>query len=108
MKNTSPGTPVSYAARVAPLPEDRANARRDVFAEERRRMEGYRRMGDTARFGRMNVAREEDVNLPFPQLIKVEKAEKKIEGEEKGKTEEKGRVVYDVKDAIRMVKVGFF
>lgn len=110
MKNTSPATPVSYAARVAPLPEDRANAGgfRDAEAGERRRMEGYRRMGDTSRFARMNVVREEDVNLPFPQLIKLEKAEKKSEGEEKGKTEEKGRVVYDVKDAIRMVKVGFF
>lgn len=110
MKNESPVTPVSYAARVAPLPEDRANAGGGMnveMAEERRRFEGYKRRGVSLRYGRMDAV-EEDAHLPFPQLIKVEKVEKKSEGEEKGKTEEKGRVVYDVKEAIRLVKVGFF
>ncbi|XP_057796196.1 uncharacterized protein LOC131012290 [Salvia miltiorrhiza] len=100
MKDGPAISPVSYAARVAPLPEDRANVeeeekggRFDEMMKERMKIEEYRRMGGL-RYGRMEVAREE-VDLPFPKLIKVEKGDKK--SEEKGK-------VYDVKEAIRLVK----
>lgn len=104
MKDGPTISPVSYAARVAPLPEDRANVgeeekgfRFEEMEEERRRIEEYRRRGGL-RYGRMEV--KEEVKLPFPQLIKVGNADKK--------SEEKGKVVYDVKEAIRLVKVGLF
>ncbi|KAL1562790.1 50S ribosomal protein L1 [Salvia divinorum] len=100
MKDGPTISTVSYAARVAPLPEDRENVREEEkggrFEEmevERRRIDEFRRRGGL-RYGGMEV--REEVNLPFPQLIRVENADKKAE--------EKSKAVYDVKEAIRLVK----
>lgn len=104
MKDASAVSPVSYAARVAPLPEDRVNVgeesggRGEGLEWERRRIEEARR-GGALRYARAEVV-EEVEKLPFPKLIKAESSNKK--------SEEKVKVVYDVKDAIRLVKVGFF
>ncbi|KAH6795530.1 hypothetical protein C2S51_036516 [Perilla frutescens var. frutescens] len=101
MKDASGVSPVSYAPRVAPLPEDRENVgeeqkggRDEGMEWERRRIQGYRRRGGL-RYDGMQVVEEKE-SLPFPKLIKVENAEKK--------SEEKGKTIYDVKEAIRLVK----
>lgn len=105
MKDASPVSPVSYGARVAPLPEDRMNVgeesggRGEGLEWERKRIEEARR-GGAFRYRRAEVVVEEEEKLPFPKLIKAESSNKK--------SEEKVKVVYDVKDAIRLVKVGFF
>lgn len=101
MKDASGISPVSYAARVAPLPEDRINVgekeegRDEMMDWERRRIEDYRRRRGGLRYGGTQVV-EEVESLPFPKLIKVENADKK--------SEEKGKAIYDVKEAIRLVK----
>ncbi|KAF2302229.1 hypothetical protein GH714_033803 [Hevea brasiliensis] len=87
-------SPVSYPARVAPLPEDRVDAEggggkaaADDMDRESRRIEaenrGLRRI--------FRVAEEEEkVVVPFPRLILPEKKEK--------------RPLFDLMDAIRQVK----
>ncbi|KAM0957521.1 hypothetical protein PS1_026008 [Malus domestica] len=92
-------SPVSYPVKVAPLPEDRVaeesgggedGAGRDVdgvkeLDREKRRIEADGRMRR-----RLFRVPEEEVAVPFPALIKVEKKESKP--------------ILDVMDAIRQVK----
>ncbi|KAM1061114.1 hypothetical protein FF1_025645 [Malus domestica] len=92
-------SPVSYPVKVAPLPEDRVaeesgggedGAGRDVdgvkeLEREKRRIEADGRMRR-----RLFRVPEEEVAVPFPALIKVEKKESKP--------------ILDVMDAIRQVK----
>lgn len=82
-------TPVSYAKKVAPLPEDKTAAASGELSTEGRRIEA-----DNLVIRRVFRAVEEEKPLPFPTFIKVE--EKKEE-----------KKVYDLQDAIRQVKVGF-
>ncbi|KAM5578350.1 hypothetical protein ABKV19_008591 [Rosa sericea] len=79
-------TPVSYPARVAPLPEDKVSeeggeARQEELEKEKQRIEQSRR-----RVFRV----EENVVVPFPTFLKVEKKERKP--------------ILDLMDAIRQVK----
>ncbi|KAB2611743.1 50S ribosomal protein L1 [Pyrus ussuriensis x Pyrus communis] len=92
-------SPVSYPVKVAPLPEDRVaeesgggegGAGKDVdgvkeLEREKRRIEADGRMRR-----RLFRVPEEEVAVPFPALIKVEKKESKS--------------ILDVMDAIRQVK----
>lgn len=105
IKDAPAVAPVSYASRVAPLPEDRADAAEDLekgsmdeeLERERRRMQRDMRTG-RLRYGRVE---EEEETLPFPKPIKVE--EGSVENSKK-----KEKVVYDLKEAIRLAKVGLF
>lgn len=91
-------TPVSYPTRVAPLPEDKVSASPDEEApkeevkkedeqleRERRRIEAEARL-------RRSISTTEEEKIPFPTLLK---AEKKMQ-----------KVVLDLQEAIREVKVG--
>lgn len=90
-------TPVSYPARVAPLPEDKAldEDKGEEMETERRRNEADSRVAGMRRrmAARMFVEDERD-KVPFPSLIMVEKNERKP--------------VYDLAEAIRLVKVHVF
>ncbi|KAG6748585.1 hypothetical protein POTOM_048514 [Populus tomentosa] len=93
MKDAPPSisiTPVSYAPRVAPLPEDRVQGRdaHNVDMErERMRIEARRNLGRRA----FKVVEDEGkVVLPFPRLIKPVKKEKKP--------------LFDLNEAIKQVK----
>lgn len=96
MKDAPPSvsiTPVSYATRVAPLPEDRIQGRdtQNVDMErERMRIEGR---GNLGRRVFKVVEEERKVALPFPRLIKPVKKEKKP--------------LFDLNEAIKQVKVLF-
>ncbi|KAK4385993.1 hypothetical protein Sango_2469900 [Sesamum angolense] len=99
MKDTPVISPVSYPSRVAPLPEDRVRVgeeekrdRNEELERERRRIEEDRRRGV------LRYRKEEEVeeNLPFPRLIKVENADQN--------NKKKGKMIYDLKEAIRLVK----
>ncbi|KAL2247173.1 UNVERIFIED_CONTAM: hypothetical protein Sindi_2569600 [Sesamum indicum] len=101
MKDTPVISPVSYPSRVAPLPEDRVKVgeedkrdRNEELERERRRIEEDRRRGV------LRYRKEEEVeeNLPFPRVIKVENADQN--------SKKKGKMIYDLKEAIRLVKVG--
>lgn len=95
MKDAPTITPVSYAARVAPLPEDTGSASgggeegvvTEQMEEERKKIEAANQWRRRV----LRVAEEEKVTAPFPMLIKVEKKEQKV--------------VLDLIDAIRQVKV---
>ncbi|KAJ6680323.1 54S RIBOSOMAL PROTEIN L1 MITOCHONDRIAL [Salix purpurea] len=93
MKDAPPSvsiTPVSYATRVAPLPEDRIQGRdtQNVDMErERMRIEGR---GNLGRRVFKVVEEERKVALPFPRLIKPVKKEKKP--------------LFDLNEAIKQVK----
>ncbi|KAK6141219.1 hypothetical protein DH2020_025016 [Rehmannia glutinosa] len=60
---------------------------------ERRKIEEYRRRGVLA-YGKV----EEEESLPFPKLVKVENTDQN--------SKKKGKVIYDLKEAIQLVKVG--
>ncbi|PIN05476.1 60S ribosomal protein L10A [Handroanthus impetiginosus] len=99
IKDASFVPPVSYPSRVAPLPEDRIQAgeaeREDgneEFERERRRIEEDRQIG-LLRFGKRE---EEEENVPFPKLIKVENPDQN--------NKKKAKMIYDLKEAIRLVK----
>lgn len=82
-------SPISYSKKVAPLPEDRAAAAEEEGGElrtETRRIEANNRA-----IRRVFKLVEEEKEVPFPSLIKVEKKE----GERK---------VFDLQEAIRQVK----
>ena len=91
-------SPVSYPARVAPLPEDRvrveAEAEENVEKKEDEVMAKERIRIDVENRIRRRVFRvEEEKLVPFPRLIKVEK-------------KQEGKVILDLMDAIKEVKVG--
>ncbi|KAG8364758.1 hypothetical protein BUALT_Bualt18G0032100 [Buddleja alternifolia] len=102
-------SPVSYPARVAPLPEDRRmeaeeeGTRNEELEGERRRIaddnwNAMRRRGVLRYGNQQQVEGEEDhESLPFPKLIKVDNTTDQI-------SKKKGKVVYDLKEAIRLVK----
>nr|XP_011466965.1 PREDICTED: 50S ribosomal protein L1, chloroplastic isoform X1 [Fragaria vesca subsp. vesca] len=81
-------TPVSYPARVAPLPEDKkaeeggGGAREEELEREKQRIEQAKRRA---------FRLEDRLVVPFPTFIKVEKKERKP--------------ILDLMDAIRQVKV---
>ena len=91
-------SPVSYPTRVAPLPEDRvtaqAEADEEVGKKENEEMEKERiRIEAENRIRRRVFRVEEEKAFPFPRLIKVEKKQEQ-------------KVILDLMDAIREVKVG--
>lgn len=97
MKDTPKIAPISYPTRVAPLPEDLPEEEKgkmegmgDEMERERRRIEAQKR----AAMRRVMNAEEEMIS--FPTLINVKSDEKKK------------KAVYDLKEAIRLVKVRFF
>ncbi|KAL3632279.1 hypothetical protein CASFOL_025263 [Castilleja foliolosa] len=101
MKDAAPITPVSYPTRVAPLPEDRMKVGEDEKTDrdegletERRKIEDLRRRGVLA-YGKQQEE-EEDVSLPFPKLIKVDKDDQN--------SKKKGKVIYDLREAIQLAK----
>lgn len=86
-------TPVSYQARVAPLPEDNVNEYDGKKEEEREDMERQRRIQNEnrRRVHRVVEEKEEKVVLQFPRLIKPVKKEKKT--------------IFELNDAIKQIKV---
>ena len=95
MKDTPTIAPVSYPSRVAPLPEDRVSAsgggeegvESEQMEEERKKIEAEKMWRRRV----FRVAEEDKVTAPFPMVIKVDKKEPKV--------------VLDLMDAIRQVKV---
>lgn len=96
MKAAPAVSPVSYPARVAPLPEDRVEKgeegeeegeddvkKNEQLARERRRIEMEARL--------RTLQKVEEESVPYPTLIKVEKKQQKV--------------VLDLQEAIREVKV---
>ncbi|KAK6142311.1 hypothetical protein DH2020_022659 [Rehmannia glutinosa] len=99
MKDAPVISPVSYPSRVAPLPEDRMKVGEEEKGDrnaglemERRKIEEYRRRGVLA-YGKV----EEEESLPFPKLVKVENTDQN--------SKKKGKVIYDLKEAIQLVKL---
>ncbi|XP_068665556.1 uncharacterized protein [Aristolochia californica] len=95
VKDTPSVSPVSYPARVAPLPEDRvseeasAGASQEEEKKENEQLERERRRIEAqARLSR--ALKSEDANVPFPTLIQVEK--------------KKQKAVLDLQEAIKEVK----
>lgn len=93
MKDAPKIAPVSYPTRVAPLPEDRPEEDGKVEAmgdeeleRERRRIEAQKRAA------MRRVLNVEGERVPFPTLVNVNSDEKKK------------KVLYDLKEAIRLVK----
>lgn len=93
LKDTPKIAPISYPTRVAPLPEDLPEEEKgkmegmgDEMERERRRIEAQKR----AAMRRVMNAEEEMIS--FPTLINVKSDEKKK------------KAVYDLKEAIRLVK----
>ena len=82
--------PVSYTTRVAPLPEDR----KEESNESRENVE-MRNRENEERVRRRVFKIYEDEKLPFPTLIKQD-------GEKKAAKE---KVIYDLKEAIHLLKV---
>ncbi|XP_051135060.1 uncharacterized protein LOC127254164 [Andrographis paniculata] len=100
MKDAPSISPVSYAARTAPLPEapvpasEKEEEKGDGNAElerERRNIDEYRR-----RVVHRFADEEEDRALPFPKLIKVENNDES--------SKKKSKAIYDLKEAIKLVK----
>lgn len=97
MKDAPIISPVSYPARVAPLPEDRVateEVKEDDGRNEELERERWRIEAENRNMMR-RVLRVEEEKVPFPTLIKTDDSKK-------------GKVVYDLKEAIQLVKVGFF
>ncbi|RZC74217.1 hypothetical protein C5167_049697 [Papaver somniferum] len=88
VKDLQSVTPTSYPIKVAPLPEDRASTTGDEenqqLDQERRKIENLYRIRRS-----LNVQKEE-IQVPFPTLIRAEK--------------NKPKVVLDLQEAIREVK----
>lgn len=108
MKDAPSISPVSYPMRVAPLPEDRAsedaaeegaevekgNEGREKMEFERRRTEAGNQATVMRRRRLSRVLEEEEqAMVPFPMILKAEKRE--------------SNAVYDLAEAIRLVKVSF-
>lgn len=98
MKDAPKIAPVSYPTRVAPLPEDLPEEEKgkveavgdEEMERERRRIEAQKRMAIS------RVMNVEEERVSFPTLIKAKSDEKKK------------KAVYDLKEAIRLLKVRFF
>ncbi|CAI9784381.1 unnamed protein product [Fraxinus pennsylvanica] len=95
-------SPVSYPSLVAPLPEDRVKVEEEGSKNESDELERERRRIDDEKrnvmMGRRRVLGEEqeDDNVAFPTLIKVENDDKN--------SKKKRKVIYDLKEAIRSIK----
>lgn len=95
MKDAPSISPVSYASRVAPLPEDKASAPREgegvreseVLEKETKQIDAEIRMRRRV----FQVVEDDKAAAPFPTLIKVEKKERKP--------------ILDLTEAILQVKV---
>ena len=83
-------SPVSYAPKVAPLPEDKAEAEISGEVDEQLKRES-RKIEASARVRRAMLIQQEEENVPFPTLIKPEK--------------KRSKVALDIHEAIREVKV---
>lgn len=82
--------PVSYASRVAPLPEDKVSE--EAGDEREEELEKEKQTIEAESLSKRRVFRvEEDVAVPFPTFLKVEKKERKP--------------ILDLMEAIRQVKV---
>lgn len=89
-------SPVTYPTRVAPLPEDRLAGEERVKEEVEQgneQLERERRTIEADNRLIRRIHRVEEEKLPYPTLIKVEQTKKE-------------KVVYDLKEAIQLVKVG--
>lgn len=94
LKDAPKIAPVSYPTRVAPLPEDLPEEEKgkveavgdEEMERERRRIEAQKRMAIS------RVMNVEEERVSFPTLIKAKSDEKKK------------KAVYDLKEAIRLVK----
>lgn len=84
---------VSYAKRVAPLPDDHVVNVDEKKGELERELENIQ--VNNRVFRRVFRAVEEEKVVPFPTLIKEEK-------------KQGNRKVFDLQDALRQVKVIFF
>ncbi|XP_078177281.1 ribosomal protein L1p/L10e family [Carex rostrata] len=96
VKDTPVITPVAYAAKVAPLPEDRKEEREEA-SEEREREEAQeqlkreaRRIEYDVRARRHIFGLQEEEKIPYPTLIRAEKKPQKV--------------TIDLVEAIRLVK----
>ncbi|XP_065853968.1 uncharacterized protein [Euphorbia lathyris] len=93
VKDSPSISPVSYPARVAPLPEDRVAVEEESPTPDEKAMQSQemesRRIQAEYQASRRK-ALEEEAKTPFPKLIKSEKREK--------------RPLFDLMDAIRQVK----
>ncbi|XP_016459277.1 uncharacterized protein LOC107782853 isoform X2 [Nicotiana tabacum] len=88
-------TPVSYPTRVVPLPEDRVEEEGGVEAKGDEELERKRRRIEAQKRAAMRrVLNVEEEMVPFPTLVNV-----------KSSDEKKKKVVYDLKEAIRLVKM---
>lgn len=99
MKDAPKIAPVSYPTKVAPLPEDlnveEEGEKGNVEVKGDEELERERRRIEAQRRGLMRrVLNAEEEMVPFPSLIDVKSDEKK----------KKKKVVYDLKEAIRLVK----
>lgn len=96
-------SPVSYPSRVAPLPKDRVGTEegkeddgRNVGQEGNDELERERwRIDAENRNMMMRAFNIQEEKVPFRTLIRTEQARKKE------------KLVYDLKEAIRFIKVGF-
>lgn len=88
--------PVAYPTRVAPLPEYRPVEERREPRENNVELERERQRIEADQMARTRLYRVvEEEKLPFPTLIKAEQGKKKE------------KVVYDLKEAIQLLKVWF-
>lgn len=98
-KDTPSLAPVSYAQRVAPLPEDRVVSEEDrertpeEVETERKRIESENRA--RRRFLRATAVEEDTSSLPLPTLLKPELKHGK-------------KPIFDLMEAIREIKVSTF
>lgn len=97
MKDTPSIAPVSYPARVAPLPEDRVVTKEvgeeHGIEEQTGSNEELERERSRIEAGNLNISRMlmvEEEKVPFPTLIRPQNS--------------KGNVIYDLKEAIQLVK----
>lgn len=89
MKDFQVISPVSYAPKVAPLPEDKAEGEISGEVDEQLKRES-RKIEASARVRRAMLIQQEEENVPFPTLIKPEK--------------KRSKVALDIHEAIREVK----
>ncbi|XP_016454220.1 uncharacterized protein LOC107778475 [Nicotiana tabacum] len=94
LKDAPKITPVSYPTRVAPLPEDRVEEDGGVEAKGDEELERERRRIEAQKRAAMRrVLNVEEEMVPFPTLVNA-----------KSDDEKKKKAVYDLKEAIRLVK----
>jgi hypothetical protein len=92
VKDAAPAiSPISYPARVAPLPDDRPAVEEEAGPEDGLRGEAQRIQIDASRIRGVFGMPVEEEQLPYPTLIPAEKRPQKV--------------AIDLVDAIRLVKV---